>query len=195
MTTTKSWAQTLGRSVRIIKNPYFCTCFLYSKIKQSCKRWSQEPSKLLEFHFSHLQNWNYISCFVEFLICYSTYILLFGCVYLSCSMNFHGGWKETAIVGEKNSKNKQLPIELNTLKETDKYFLGWRVIGLQERSLWGMIETQELKKEKASTMTGKGLLTALNEGQCWYRIESQRPISAVPYSVVPRPLAVSTFCF
>lgn len=33
------------------------------------------------------------------------------------------------------------------------------------------------------------------EGQCWYRIESQRPIHTAPYRVVPRPLAVSTFCF
>lgn len=106
----KSWAQTLGRSVKIIKNPYFGTCFLYSKVKQSCERWSQEPSKLLEFHFSHLQNWNCSFCFVEFLICYSTYILWFGCVYLSCSVNFHGGWKEIAVVGERNTKNKQLPI-------------------------------------------------------------------------------------
>lgn len=81
-------------------------------------------------------------------------------------MNFHGGWKETAIVGERNTKNKQLPIELNTLKEIDKYFLGWRVIGLSGKVSLGDDRDPRAEEREASTMTGKGFLTALNDGQC-----------------------------
>lgn len=196
MTTIKPRAQTLGHSVRIIKTSYFCTCFLYSKVKQSHERWSQKPSKLPEFYFSHLQNWNDSSCFAGFFnrlfnmysfwgVCVSIifYALLWG-----LGVGSHS-WKKR--------------LRINVITHWDKHFeknwqefLCWRVIGLLGKVSLGNGRDQRAEEwEGTNNDRRRASNSSTCESQCWHRIESQRPICTAPYRVVPRPLAVSTFCF